>query len=153
MRMFLHGWQQKVVLRFATLDLVKGDWFTYDYDLKAGNEALLSNNENNDESAASFSISTVNIEENGSRAPVNYLLPVGVTREQDPSQTQLVELNEQSMTMKVTGLGDGYSKAVYKTMNLDMRNYEKLKMFIHAEAVGDESSLSDDEITCFIRIG
>ena len=153
MRMFLHGWQQKVVLRFATLDLVKGDWFTYDYDLKAGNEALLSNNENNDESASAFSISTVNIEENGSRAPVNYLLPVGVTREQDPSQTQLVELNEQSMTMKVVGLGDGYSKAVYKTVNVDMRNYEKIKMFIHAEAVDDESSLSDDEVTCFIRIG
>lgn len=153
MRMFLHGWSQKVVLRFATLDLVKGDWFTYEYNLKDGDEGLLASNENDDASASSFSISTVNIEENGSRSPVNYLLPVGVTREQDPSQTQLVELNEQSMTMKVENLGDGYSKAVYKTTNVDMRNYEKLKMFIHAEAIDDESSLSDDDVTCFIRIG
>ncbi len=153
MRMFLHGWSEKVVLRFATLDLVKGDWFTYDYNLKAGDEGLLSNNENDDASASAFSISTVNIEENGSREPVNYLLPVGVTRESDPSQTQLVELNEQSMSLKVVDLGDGYSKAVYKTTSVDMRNYEKLKMFIHAEAIGDESSLSDDEVTCFIRIG
>lgn len=153
MRMFLHGWSEKVVLRFATLDLVKGDWFTYDYNLKDGDEGLLPSNENNDMTASAFSVSTVNIEENGSRAPVNYLLPVGVTREQDPSQTQLVELNEQSMSMKVVNLGDGYSKAVYKTMGLDMRNYEKLKMFIHAEAVDDETSLDDDEITCFVRIG
>ena len=84
---------------------------------------------------------------------MNYLLPVGVTREQDPSQTQLIELNEQSMTMKVAGMGDGYSKAVYKTVDVDMRNYEKIKMFIHAEAVDDESSLADDDVTCFIRIG
>lgn len=152
MRMFLHGWSEKVVLRFATLSLVKSDWFTYDYNLKDGSESLVST-ENANDAAASFSMSTVNIEENGSRSPVNYVLPPGVTREQDPSQTQLVELNEQSMTMKVVDLADGYSKAVYKTVNVDMRNYKKLKMYIHAEAVDDETSLSDNEISCFIRIG
>ena len=152
MRMFLHGWSEKVVLRFATLNLVKSDWFTYDYDLKDGSESLVTT-ENNDDAAAAFSMSTINIEENGSRTPVNYLLPPGVTREQDPSQTQLVELNEQSMSMKVVDLADGYSKSVYKTTSVDMRNYKKLKMFIHAEAVDDETSLDDDEVTCFIRIG
>lgn len=153
MRMFLHGWSEKIVLRFATLDLVKGDWFTYDYDLKDANESLLPSNENIDASATAFSVSTVNIEENGSREPVNYLLPVGVTREQDPSQTQLIELNEQSMSLKLIDLNDGYSKAVYKNISVDMRNYSKLKMFIHAEAVGDETLLNDNDVTCFIRIG
>ncbi len=153
MRMFLHGWEQKIVLRFATLELVKGDWYTYDYNLKEGDERLTLGNENIDESAAALSVSTVNIEENGSRSPVNYLLPPGVTREQDPSQTQLVELNEQSMSIRVDNLADGYSKAIYKNSLIDMRNYKKLKMFIHAEARGDESSLNDNDITCFIRIG
>jgi cell surface protein SprA len=153
MRMLMHGWSSSVVLRFAELDLVRSEWRKYDYVIKDGEESLLPDDEGNDKSASAFNLSTVNIEESGSRKPINYVLPPGVDRQQDPSQQQLTLLNEQSMALRVDSLADGYAKAVYKNINMDMRSYKKLKMYIHAEARGEEDDLQDNELTCFIRLG
>ncbi|MBP5259804.1 MAG: hypothetical protein J6Z12_04135, partial [Paludibacteraceae bacterium] len=46
-------------------------------------------------------VSSVSIEENDTKTPVNYVLPPGVSRELDPSQQQVRQENEQSMTLKV----------------------------------------------------
>lgn len=152
MRMFLTGWSSPIVLRFASLELVRSEWETYDYIIKEADEEL-NEDESYDATSIPFSLSTVNIEENGSRDPVNYVLPNGVDRQQDPSNPQLTDLNEQSMVLKVADLADGYSKAAYKTINMDMRDYGKLQMYVHAEASDVEASLSDGDVTCFVRIG
>ena len=52
-------------------------------------------------------ISVVNIEENAGQVPVNYVLPPGVTRIIDPGQSQITQLNEQAMSLKVTDLQSG----------------------------------------------
>lgn len=151
-RMFLTEWESPVVLRFAKLELVRGEWRKYEYTIKESDEGIVGD-ENYDPTKIPFAVSTVNIEENGSRVPIHYVLPNGVDRQQDPSNPQMSELNEQAMVLRVDDLKDGYSKAVYKTINMDMRNYGNLKMFIHAEARNDELSLRDKDITCFIRLG
>ena len=70
LRMFLTDFKiQPVILRFATLDLVRADWRRYTRQL--GNLDAASPN-------AEFDVSAVNIEENGSRDPVNYILPPGI---------------------------------------------------------------------------
>ena len=66
MRMLLTGFEQKVVFRFGTLDLVRGDWRRYNKPL---NEEVLAN------SNTTVDISTVNILENENRIPINYVLP------------------------------------------------------------------------------
>ncbi len=150
MRMFLTGFDQPVILRFARLDLVRSDWRRYEYLLEENSESL---NPNVNLDQMVFEISTVNIERNSAKTPVNYLLPPGVSREIDQAGTQAVQRNEQSLSLKVIDLPDGYARAVFKNINMDMRRYGKLQMFIHAESVPLYDQTYDNEVTVFVRIG
>ena len=147
-RMFMRNFNQDVVLRFARLELVRAEWRKYNLTFFEGGERITIPEEND----GTFEISSVGIEENATKTPVNYVLPPGFNREIDPSNTQLTELDEQSMVLKVNDLADGDARAAYKTLNLDMRRYKRLRMEVHAEAVPGQS-LSDGDLTAFIRIG
>jgi cell surface protein SprA len=144
MRMFLKHFNQPIVLRFATLDLVRADWRIYTDDLEENSNNLGTN--------TSFAVSAVNIEENSDRAPVNYVLPPKIDRVIDPSNAQLLELNEQAMTLNAQNLEQGDARAAYKSINLDFRPYKRLKLDIHAEAIEGEE-LKDDDLYFFIRLG
>lgn len=148
MRMFLQGFEDTVIIRFAKLELVRGEWRKYTYSLMAGQETLTSP----EISTGSFEITSVNIEENSDKDPINYVLPPGVDRVIDPTNPQLRELNEQAMVLKVRDLADGDAKAAYKNVNLDIRQYGKIKLFVHAEAISPEM-LNDDELNVFVRLG
>lgn len=143
MRMFMHGFRDSTILRFAELDLVRADWRRYTRNLSEGN--IVSPN-------AGFDVSAVSIEENGSREPVNYILPPNITRVIDPANPQLRQLNEQSMVIKVTDLEQGDARAAYKNLAMDFRRYKRLKMEIHAEEM-DGYPLNDNELYFFVRIG
>ena len=147
MRIFLRGFDELTVLRFAKLDLVRDEWRKYNNSLLAGG---IGQSGGYDETA--FDISAVNIEENGSKTPVNYVLPPGVNRVIDPTNPQLRELNEQAMVLKVCELNDGDARAAYKNVTLDVRQYKRLQMFVHAEAMTGQSIASND-VCAFIRIG
>lgn len=146
MRMYMHGCTDTTILRFATLDLVRGDWRKYTSTLYETSDNATPNNN------TEFVVSAVNIEENADRVPVNYVLPPGISRVIDPSNPQVRQLNEQAISLKVMNLGAKDARAVYKTVNMDFRQYKKLKMEVHAEAI-DGYSLESDEITAFIRLG
>lgn len=146
MRMFLHNFEDTVILRFASLDLIRAEWRKYDLDLFTIDENIVSNPN------TQFEVSAVNIEENGERTPVNYVLPPGISRVIDPANPTVRELNEQSISLKVTDLAQGDARAVYKSINMDMRQFKRLKMDVHAEAV-QGYPLKDDEMVAFIRLG
>ncbi len=153
MRLFLKGFQhpnnllKSTTFRFAKLDLIRGEWRKYDSPLIQAEERIT-----NQPPSEALDIQAVNIEENAKKTPVNYVLPPGITRVIDPSQPQLVQLNEQSMVLKVTDLGDGDALAAFKTSNIDMRLYQHLQMFSHCEAIpGDK--LNDHDLSVFIRLG
>ena len=141
MRMFLTQFKHPIVLRFGSLDLVRGEWRVYQQPLTTG------------AASGTMEVSAVNIEENNDRRPVNYVLPPGISRVTDPSQPQLVEENEQSMNMMVHNLAPGESKAVYKNSMLDLRRYKHLQMFNHANHLIDDNNLKDGELALFIRMG
>lgn len=145
MRMYMTGFKEVTHLRFATFQLIRGEWRPYDYNLNTRNDAP---------AQGSLDISAVNIEENSGRVPVNYVLPPGVTRIIDPGQSQITQLNEQSLSLKVTGLEPEDARAVYKNTSLDLRVYKRLQMFVHAEALIDDiSNLKDGDVAMFIRLG
>ena len=148
MRMFLRGFTDTLILRFASLELVRGEWRKYNYSLIQGQEGMPSEDLPN----GLLSISAVNIEENNRRTPVNYILPPGVDRAIDPSQPQATELNEQSIELRVDNLADGDARAVFKNVNIDIRQYKRLKMDVHAEMI-EGYPLYDDEVTALIRMG
>ena len=148
LRMYLTGFEDSVFLRFATLELVRGEWRKYYLPLGSPTEALTIP----EAASATFDIGAVNIEENASKSPVNYILPPGIDRVIDPSSPQIRQLNEQAISLKVMNLEDGDARAAYKTMNLDIREYKRLRMFMHAEAI-EGCPLQDYELSAFIRIG
>ena len=144
-RMFMTGFKKTTHLRFATLELVRGQWRTYDFNLDRRGDLP---------AEGELDVSTVNIEENSGREPVNYVLPPGVSRLVDPGQTQITQLNEQSMSLKVTSLPADNGRGVYKSTSLDLRNYKTLQMFVHAESlIDDPTDLKDDDLSVFIRLG
>ncbi len=144
-RMFMTGFKKPTHLRFATLELVRGEWRGYDFNL---------NSRGDTPAQGKLDLSVVNIEENAGREPVNYVLPPGVTRIVDPGQSQITQLNEQSMSMKVTGLQAGDARGVYRNTSLDLRNYKRMQMWVHAESlIDDVTNLRSGELSVFIRLG
>lgn len=117
-RLFMTGFQNPVYLQFATFDFVGNQW------LKSETDSVVS-------------ISVINVEEN----PAEYNSPPDVVRETDRTRPdENIQLNEQSLLLKVEGLKDGEERSIYKNIisgtggTLDISNYETLKMFVHAEA-------------------
>ncbi len=143
MRMFLTGFQRNVVLRFGSLDLVRGTWRVYTQNLDNGGAQT-----------GTMTTASVSIEENNDKKPVNYVLPPGIKREQDPSQPQLVESNEQALQINVENMSPNESKCVYKNTTIDMRQYKRLQMFVHANAEENNTTdLKDNQLALFIRLG
>ena len=141
MRMFMTGFERPVVLRFGSLDLVRGEWRVYQQQLGANGSGRMA-------------VSAVNIEENNDKTPVNYVLPPGIRREQDPTQPQLTESNEQALAIQVNNLSNDESKAVYKNTTVDLRQYKRLQMFVHANAFENNSTdLHDNQLAVFVRLG
>jgi cell surface protein SprA len=147
MRVFMTGWKQAQTLRLATLELVRSDWRTYTASSLADRGYAVAG-------TGELSTSTVNIEENAGSIPVNYVLSPGVTRINDPSQSTATQLNEQAMVLAVSDLEPHDAVAVYKNSGVDIRNFENLQLFVHAEAlVGNETGVGNNDLSVFVRLG
>lgn len=151
MRVFMRDFEQPVVLRFATIDLVRGEWrrFPISEDGLASGEYPPNSTNNN----ATFDISAVNTDENNLRTPIPYVEPPGIDREVNIGTTSLTRQKEQSMVLKVTDLPDGTFAAAYKTADFDFRQFKQVRMFVHAEEVNQNDQLKYGDLTVFIRIG
>ena len=164
MRLLMKGFQNDVTLRFASLDLVRGEWrrFAQQFDpITDPNPA---------DTNTGFDVTTLNIQENQDRSPIRYVSPPGVEREQLYNQNTVINQNEQALSLRVYSV-DGATngglelfdtRAAFKSVNVDMRQYKKLRMFLHAEALpasspenpsGETDPIADDELSAFIRIG
>ncbi len=149
MRMFLNDFEEPVILRFATLDLLYSTWRKYSEDLMQPGDYVTGTTEE-----TSFNISTVNIEENGSRQPVPYVLPPGIEREEwYSSGNSYTQLNEQSMSLDVDQLSSGDARAIYRSTSYDLRQYGHMKMFVHAEKKYATDQMNDDDLVLFVRLG
>jgi len=148
MRMFMTDFVDTTVLRFARLQLIRGEWRRYNAERNISKviKDLLATGSDN----SVLDIGVVNIEENGSKTPIPYVVPPGILRERDFSNFRgESRQNEQSLLLKVKNLSDGFGKAVFKTTVNDFRSYKRLQMFIHAQ--GDQ--LRDADVSAFLRVG
>jgi len=144
-RIYMTGFEKPIILRLATLDLVQADWRSYEQSLYSGKAPAAS---------AYLEVGAVNIEENNEKLPVNYVLPPGISRVTDPAQTQLVEENEQALSLIAKNLSPGDARAVFKNCNYDMRQYKHLQLFVHANALAEDiTDLRDGETSVFLRVG
>jgi len=147
LRMYMTGFRQPVVLRFAQLQLVGSQWRKY---LEVVNEPGL--NEIPENAQQNFNVSVVNIESN-SLGDIPYTLPPGIERDRDNTSFLNQRFNEQSLQVCVEDLADKDGRAVFKNVDLDLINYGRMQMFFHAEAYADDNMIIDNDIIAFLRIG
>lgn len=148
MRMFMRDFEEPIILRFATLELVYGTWRKYSEDLFQPGDYPTGNTAN-----TQFTTSTVNIEENGYRKPVPYVLPPGIDREEWYNNSSYYQMNEQSLQMELKDLASGDARAIYKNTSYDFRYFGSLKMFVHAEKLNETDDLKDGDLSLFVRVG
>ncbi len=152
-RMFWKGFNESTTFRFATLELGRNQWRRFTQSLP-----------NVDPGAGfcdaaytpevPFDVNAVSIEENSARVPFNYTIPFGIQREQSVGAFPDILQNEQSLAMTVCELPECDARAVFKSLNMDLRQYKRLKMFVHAEAPDPATSTLDStKMKVFIRMG
>ena len=141
-RMYLTEFSETTVLRFGTLDLVRSDWRRYQLSLDdESDEATQSD-------PTDFTVGIVGVQENDG----GYVSPPGIVREQLNNNNTIVRQNEQSLVVDVCELESKDARGVFKNINVDMRQYKKLKMFIHAED-GETDSFEEGSMVAFVRMG
>lgn len=155
MRMYLTNFEKPVILRLGDLQLVANRWRTYDKEIVQ--PGLYMPDDNGGQSI--FNLTAVNLEENGVRTPVPYVIPPGVQREQQNNTNQNIQLNEQALSLEVCGLADGHARAAFKNQDpaLDARFYKRLQCWVSAQNLNlseyFSQPLEDNAISAFIRIG
>ncbi|TPG64651.1 cell surface protein SprA [Hymenobacter nivis] len=151
-RMYMTGWQQPVVLRLVQPQFVANQWRRYNYPIAQAQSNLPVNITTD---ARAFSISTVSVEENGQSATpgaIPYVTPPNIIRDTEYGSSAVARVqNEQSLRLSVTGLSDGYAKAAYKNLTVNMLRYKRLRMYLHADA--EDPNIRDGDVRGFVRIG
>ena len=140
-RLYLNGFSEQTTFRFGTLDLVRSDWRRYQLALNGGPTPT-----NFDDTE--FTVGVVSTQENDG----SYESPPGVVPERLNNNNSIIDQNEQSLVVNVCDLEPKDARAVFKNISVDMRQYKRLRMFIHAEE-GDLPGLADEELVGFIRMG
>ena len=149
MRLFVTDFQDSVVLRFVDMQFLRNQWRTYEKSLEEGRDVIPIDNGD----LTTFSVNGVNLEENASKKPVNYVVPPDIPREIGVGiGRNIIQLNEQAMNLSFCNLKDGDARACFKSLEFDFRKYKTLKMFLHAEAKGG-NSVKNKDISSFIRMG
>ena len=152
MRMVMRGFNEETTLRLGTFDLVRSNWRRYQkniYPFIVSNEEGLQEDPN----IGDLEIGEVSIEQNSTNRPP-YKMPPGIYREQTQGTTGYQSQNEASMTLKAKFKPGSTSKAIFKNVNLDLRRYKKLEMFVSAQDLINRANSSLDKDTkLFIRLG
>ncbi|MDW3650972.1 MAG: cell surface protein SprA [Bacteroidia bacterium] len=154
MRMYLTDFEEDVILRMTEFQLIAAQWRRFAGDLRGDGIAPPPA----EPPFASFDIGTVSVEENSSKQPFNYVLPPGIEQQSLNGNTNQGFLqDERSLTLNICDLEDGDGRAMFKTVTYDMRQYDRLRLFMHAEPVEDgvrPSNFNDrGDAVAFIRLG
>ncbi|MDX2135801.1 MAG: cell surface protein SprA [Saprospiraceae bacterium] len=143
-RMFWKGFTDRTTFRFATLELGRNQWRRFTQTLSC--EGSLNQ--------IPFDVNAVSIERNATRTPFNYTIPPGITREQSVGAFPDILQNEQALSLSICDLPFCDARAVFKPLNMDLRQFERIKMFVHAESVDSILfPLDSTDLSVFMRLG
>ncbi|WP_322971121.1 cell surface protein SprA [Faecalibacter sp. LW9] len=152
MRMVMRGFDEQTTIRLGTFDLVRSEWRRYPKNIFP----YIINNEEGyeeDRNIGDLEIGEVSIEQNSTNRPP-YKMPPGIYREQTQGTTGYQSQNEASLTLKAKFKGGSTSKAIFKNVNLDLRRYKKLEMFVSAQDLLNRTNANlDPDTKLFIRLG
>jgi cell surface protein SprA len=146
-RVFFKQFTEKTTFRFATFELGRNQWRRFTQDISCEGQPPLT---------TLFDVNSVSIEENSARRPFNYCIPWGIQREQSVGAFPDILQNEQALSMNICDLNYCDGRGIYKTLNMDLRQFKRLQMFAHAEDANPINSAMDTSgapLALFIRMG
>jgi cell surface protein SprA len=147
-RVFWEGFTEQTTFRMATFELGRNQWRRFTQVINSCcNDCVIPAEE------VAFDVNAVSIEENSARTPFNYVIPLGIRRENSVGAFPDILQNEQALSMTVCNLPKCEGRGIFKTLNMDLRQYDRLKMFVHAEPSGSQVTLDADSTSAFIRLG
>ncbi|MCC7246170.1 MAG: cell surface protein SprA [Saprospiraceae bacterium] len=147
MRMLWKGFTERTTFRFATLELGRNQWRRYSQNLSCVPEAGF-------DRSVGFDVNAVSVEENSARTPFSYTIPDGIQRERSVGAFPDILQNEQALSMTVCGLDSCDARGIFKTLNMDLRQFDRVKMFVHAEGRDEgNNKLEKGDLKVFIRMG
>lgn len=143
--MLWKGFDERTTFRFATLELGRNQWRRFTQPLSQCDIPI---------EPTPFDVNAVSIEENSARQPFNYTIPPGISRENSVGAFPDILQNEQALALDICDLRWCDAKGIFKTLNMDLRQFDRLKMFVHAEGQDYDNELLDTtDLTVFIRFG
>ena len=108
LRMFLREFERPIVMRFARFELVRGEWRRFPFSLDDVSDVVPVD----EDDKTTFNVNAVNLEENGGRSPIPYVLPPDIERQQVYGGTQIIQQNEQSMSLEICDIEDGDARCI-----------------------------------------
>ena len=155
LRMYMTGWAEPVVLRLVQPQFVANQWRRFNYRILDPRQTPPVGQLTDVEA---FNISTVSVEENGvavatgAGTKIPYVSPPGIKRDKEYGSSSTSRLqNEQSLRLAVVNLHDGYGKAAYKNITINMLRYKRLRLYLHGDT--DDPTTTSGQLQAFIRIG
>lgn len=149
MRLITKGFASRKIFRMAEFELVRSQWRRDTNPCqRPGGDGSLADVE--------FNLDTRGVEENGSKIPFGYEIPQGVQQELIFNSISANQLNERSLAMNFGDLEGGCEVSMNKLLDMDLRLFKRLQLFVHAEeAIDDMGNLlgvvEDDELELFVR--
>ena len=140
-RIYLKEFTENTVFRFGTIDLVRSDWRRY-------TQSFDKNDPDPEDPQTDFRVGIIGTLENEG----SYQSPPGIDPEELFNNNTVVRQNEQSLVLDVCNLETEDGRGVYKNINIDMRQYKRVRMFIHAEEV-ESGGLANNDLVGIIRMG
>ncbi len=148
-RILVNGFQTVKTFRMADFELVRNQW------RKLPSFCSLDGGEDD----TNFSIDVVGVQENSDKQPFGYVSPRGIVQEQTFSNFSAVLQDENALVMRFEDLEESCEVKIGKLSEIDLRVFERMEMFVHAEVCRTDSLKIEDErlenndISTFIRVG
>ena len=142
-RMYMDGFKTKKTFRLAEFELVRNQWRQLPIDSTCIGDGTPEDIE--------FVVDEIGFEENSNKDPFRYVIPKGIKRERLFNTFNNVQQDEKSLKMNVCGLPDSCDAMIYKLTEPDLRLFEKMQMFVHAES--SDENVQDGDMSLFVRLG
>ena len=142
-RMYMEGFSTKKTFRLAEFELARNQWRQLPIDSTCFGDGDINQIE--------FVIDEIGIEENSNKQPFRYVTPRGIKQERLFNTFSNVLQDEKSLKMNICGLPDSCDAMIYRLTEPDLRLFENLQMFVHAESI--DPLVEDGDMAIFIRIG
>ncbi|MFZ1704993.1 MAG: cell surface protein SprA [Saprospiraceae bacterium] len=140
MRMYLTQFERPKVFRMAEFQLLRSQWRRQDFVCQSDVRVN-----------PMLTLDEVGLQENSERLPFNYITPAGIVDQFVNQGSNNIRLDEKSLSLSVTNLRKGCNVGATKLTRLDINQYKRLQLFVHAENKIDDTQHED--LAFVLRLG